>query len=172
MTAGVDEFQELFRSFERSAWRWECQPEYREPEEREPLRKFLAGEPPDDRWRADFLAMLTDITTAGKQFGRVRLLADPPNDYQRFVMDLAERGNIPAGEEVRVMWPNQAANLDLPDHDFWIFDNSTVARMHFDDDGLSGIDIIIGDAVGQYRSWMHTAWQNSHAFDAYRAAVR
>ena len=172
MTAGLDEFQQLFRTFVRSAFRWECQPEYREPDEQEPLRRFLAGEVPDDRWREGFLEMLRDITAAGKSFARVLVLEDPPNDYQRFVMDLAERGNIPAGEQVHVMWREQAVALELPTRDFWIFDDQTVAEMHFGDGGLAGVDIITGDAAAPYRRWAHTAWEHSLPFSAYTAAIR
>lgn len=169
---GVEEFQRLFRTFTRSAWRWECQYVYREPDEREPLRKFLAGEPRDDAWREDFLAMVREATEAGKSFGRVRLMSDPLNDYLAFEMDLAVTGNVPAGEDIRILWPQQLAGLDLPAHDFWIFDDAVVARMAFDDNGLSGIEIITGAEVEQYRRWQRTAWEHSLPFEAYTAALR
>jgi hypothetical protein len=170
--SGLDQFQQLFTTFERSAWRWECQGVYREPDEREPLRKFLAGEPPDDTWREDFLALVSAATAAGKIFARVRQLTEPLTDYLRFEMDLAARGNIPAGEDIRVIWPREVGPADTADHDFWIFDDETVAEMSFDGNGVSAVEIITGVAVEPYRRWKQWAWDHSHPFEVYTAATR
>jgi len=78
------EFEQLFDTFTRSAWRLEIQDTYDEPEEREPLRRFLAGEPDDFAWIADWWAWIRSITQAGKRFERVRVVFDPISDYQRF----------------------------------------------------------------------------------------
>ncbi|WP_043843487.1 DUF6879 family protein [Amycolatopsis taiwanensis] len=166
---GLPEFQRLFREFERSAWRWECQGVYREPDEREPLRRFLAGEPPDDAWREDFLRLVSDSTRSGRSWQRVRQMTVPLTDYLRFEMDLAERGNIPAGEDIRVIWPAEAEQLGLPDQDFWLFDDETVARMHFGADGLERVEVLTGESVEPYRRWRQLAWDHSHPFQEYAA---
>ncbi|WAL67169.1 hypothetical protein ORV05_05095 [Amycolatopsis cynarae] len=169
---GLPEFQRLFRTFERSAWRWECQGVYHEPEEREPLRRFLAGEPPEDSWQSEFLALVRSTTAAGKTWARVRQMTVPLTDYLRFEMDLALRGNIPAGEDIRVIWPEEAATLGLPGHDFWLFDDETVARMYFGTGGLDRVEVVTGSSVEQYRRWQRLAWDHAHPAEEYSSLRR
>jgi hypothetical protein len=49
---GAEEFRRLCEAFERTAFRLETRDRY--ADEREPLRRFLAGEPPDDAWFMDW----------------------------------------------------------------------------------------------------------------------
>ena len=48
--------------------------------------------------------------------------------------------NTEAGEDIRVLSNKAAHELNLPDHDFWLFDDALVAIMHFDDDGMIAAD--------------------------------
>ena len=41
------------------------------------------------------------------------------------------------GEDIRFLPRSRAADLVLPDHEFWIFDDTCVYLMHFDDAGCS-----------------------------------
>lgn len=161
------DFQNLFATFKKSAWRWECQGVYREPDEREPLRRFLAGEPPDDAWMTPFLDLVRDVTAAGKRFERVRMMTRPLTDYLRFEMDLAERCNVPAGEDIRILWPEEAERLGAPSEDFWLFDDHTAAVMSFDDGGVAGVKIVTGDTAEPYRQWKQRAWEYSHPLEDY-----
>ena len=67
------EFERLFDTFTSSAWRLETQGVYDEPEEREPLRRFLADDPDDLVWMADWFVWIREITGTGKRFGWVRV---------------------------------------------------------------------------------------------------
>lgn len=163
------DFQRLFETFQESAWRWECQGVYREPDEREPLRRFLAGEPPDDAWMAPFLDLVRGATAAGKRFERVRMMTRPLTDYLRFEMDIARRCNVPAGEDIRILWPDEAERLGAPPVDFWLFDDHTAAVMSFDDGGVSAVDLVTGDAAEPYRQWKRRAWEYSHPLEDYAA---
>jgi hypothetical protein len=72
-----DEFNQLFKSFEHTAFRLEVRYRYNAPSEAESLRKFLAGEPDERRWKAPWLDMIREITAEGKRFERVRVVGSP-----------------------------------------------------------------------------------------------
>lgn len=156
------DFEALFDTFTRSAWRLETQPAYDEPEEREPLRRWLAGEPDDLAWMADWWAWIRDITRSGKRFGRVRVLYDPPSDYQRFELGALTSPAVQAGEDIRILPVARARELNLPDQDFWLFDDSRVAVLHFGADGVAGAELIEdATAVRPFRHARDRAWDAS-----------
>lgn len=136
-----DEFERLFEDFERSAWRLETQGVYREDEEREPLRRFLAGEPEDFAWMRDWFDWTRRITGEGRDIGRVRVLTEPLTDYLRFELAFTPQA-VEAGEDIRLLPAKGAREAALPEHDFWIFDDRLVAVLHFGDTGVSGVDLI------------------------------
>lgn len=156
-----EDFQRLFREFASTAFRLENQGVYREPDEDEPLRQFLAGETPDDRWLQPWVDNVRTATSQGRRFQRVRVLTEPLTDYLRFEMDLALRQNIPAGEDIRALSGPEAAGLDLPeDTDFWLFDDDRVGLMHFGATGMLGAEMLTDpDTVAQYRTWRDRAWE-------------
>ncbi|MGH3631155.1 MAG: DUF6879 family protein [Sciscionella sp.] len=156
----------LFSTFERSAWRWEHQGTYYEPNEVEPWRKFRDGEPDELEWMADWLAGVRSATDAGRTFGRVRVITDPPTDYLRWEMHLA-RVNIEAGEDIRVLGEHQARELALPEVDFWLFDDTLVAVMHFSDEGFTHATLHDEpEAVQRYRDIRDTALAHARVFTA------
>src|SRR5690348_17887419 len=82
-----DDFNDLFRYFERTAVRLETQAVYTVTEEHESVAEFLAGEPRPVTEFAFYAAWLDKIraaTAAGKRVERVRILDEPPTDYQRW----------------------------------------------------------------------------------------
>lgn len=162
-----DAWGRMFSSFERSAWRLETQGVYREPNETEHLRKFLAGEPDDIRWLTDWFTGIRDIRAAGKTFGRVRVLTDPLTDYLRFELSLTPPA-VAAGEDIRVMSAHLAVELMLPTYDYWLFDDEIVAKMHFGPDGFVGAEMIRDkSAVAQHQYWRSVAWSHATPFADY-----
>ncbi|MCI2424019.1 hypothetical protein MOQ72_42130 [Saccharopolyspora sp. K220] len=168
------QFDELFRTFQHTAFRLETQGVYREPVEEEPLRRFLNGEPPDDSWLAPWTDNVRAATREGRRFRRVRVLTDPLTDYLRFEMDLALRANIPAGEEIRSLALSDAEDLHLPlGTDFWMFDDDRVGVLHFGSRGLLGLEMIDdADAIEQYRSWRDRAWSAALPAEHWAELVR
>lgn len=160
-----EDFGRLFETFRRSAWRWECQPEYREPHEAEAFQQFLAGDTPDMSFTTEWLANVRQATEAGRRFERVRVLTEPLTDYLRFEM-FAAPGNAAAGEDIRVMSTTAAAEHNLPDHDFWLFDDELVAIMHFDNHGMIAAELVAdADAVADHRRWRDIAWSHAAPFE-------
>lgn len=152
------EFEHLFDTFEHTAWRLECQGEYHEPEEEEPLRRFLAGEPDDGAWFADWPAWIRKQRTSGRTVGRVRMLTEPLTDYLRFELSITPAA-VEAGEDIRVLSEVHFRALDVPTTDFWIFDGRTVAELAFGTTGVLGAEIISDPArVAAYRDRQRRTW--------------
>lgn len=162
-------FAELFRRFSRSAWRWEAQGTYRQPDEVEPWQRWRDGiaVATDLDWLRPWLDEVRSATSAGKRFERVRVMTEPPTEYLRWQMEVTP-ANIQAGEEIRILAASEARALNLPDQDFWLFDDERVAVLHFSSDDLEGAEIITDPAtVARYRSWRDVAWQHAVAFEDY-----
>jgi hypothetical protein len=165
------EFEALFDSFAVSAWRLEIQGVYDEPEEREPLRRFLTGEPDDLAWMADWFDWIREITAAGKTLRRTRLLMDPLTDYQRFELGWLTPPAVDAGEDIRVLGEHRARELHLPDRDFWVFDGRLVAVLQFGPAGVAGADLLDSDdTVRPYLEAHDRAWDASIPYREWAAS--
>ncbi|MQA07249.1 MAG: hypothetical protein GEU98_01630 [Pseudonocardiaceae bacterium] len=164
----VDQFDQLYETFERTAWRWETQPAYHEPSEAEPFRRWRAGEPDDLEWLTGWLETLRAAHAAGRQFQRVRVHHDPLTVYQRWGLDVIT-ANVAAGEDIRVLPIGKARELGVPGEDFCLFDDRSVALMFFGNEGMSGAELITEAAeVARYRQWSQSAWQHAIPFYQYR----
>lgn len=153
-----DEFAELLRSgFTRSAWRWECQGTYHEPDEREPLQAWRDGRP-DFRFLEGWLAQIRRQRAEGKTFQRVRLLTDPLTEYLRWMSEFTSL-NVEAGEDIRWIGQRRARELGAPTHDFYLLDDERVAIMQFDSHGVAGIEVTDepGTLAG-HRRWRDIVW--------------
>lgn len=164
-----EDFADLFRRFSRSAWRWEAQGIYRQPDEVEPWQRWREGIPvlADLEWLRPWLAEVQAATTAGKRFERVRMMTAPPTEYLCWQMEVSP-ANIEAGEVIHILSEPQARALGLPQNDFWLFDDERVAVLHFTLNDLKGAEIITDPAmVARYRTWRDLAMQHAIAFEDY-----
>lgn len=157
----------LCETFEHTAFRLETRDRYVDDEaEQEPLRKFQAGEPPDDGWFMDWYGVVDRMTAEGRRMERVRVVSEPYSVYTRFGMDLAHRLNIPSGEDIRYLTRRQARVLDLPDEDFWLLDSARVLIMHFDGDRGLGAELVTDPAeVVKRCRWRDVAWHYAIPLD-------
>ncbi|MDS1268711.1 hypothetical protein RIF23_00210 [Lipingzhangella sp. LS1_29] len=128
------QFEELFRSYRYTAWRLETRSYYGKADEEQPFQEWLAGRDPGLDWFTPWLQMIQEETARGKHMARVRLMNDPPSDYQRWEL-WGTPYNLGVGEDIRYLPRNHPVVSELPDHDFWIFDCRTVAPLHFDEEG-------------------------------------
>lgn len=155
-------FGELFRSFERTAQRLEGRGQYNEPSEAGALQRFLGGQAEDPEYTASRSAWLVDTVAeavkAGKTFQRVRVVAEPPTEYQRFGLRNC-RDNVAAGEDMRYLTRPEADRLDLPDHDFWLFDGERLVLLWFTSGNrlLGGQAVSDPAAVDQHQRWLSAA---------------
>jgi hypothetical protein len=124
------EFGKLFSAFRKTALRLEVRERYDADVEREPQRKFFAGEADDLAWAQEWLSMVHRATAAGKVFRRVRVVSLPLSDYNKYALWFATY-TTGVGEDIRYLERTHAANL--PDFDYWLFDGEKAVRLHFDD---------------------------------------
>jgi hypothetical protein len=155
-----DEFADLLRTFERTAFRLEAQDAYPDDYEQEDLRLFLAGTPrrPDELgWFRPWAEQVRRQTRQGKHIGRVRVQSEPPTGYQRWERWVGA-WNIAAGEDIRYMTRSEAARIGLPlDHDWWLLDGRRLIVMTFA--GNVRTQELITDPliVGEHASWQDIA---------------
>ena len=153
----VPDLRPKFAECARSAWRFECQPTYAIPREDDDLVRWRAGEPEPEGHNEEWHERVRSYVAAGKTVGRVRVLRRPLTEYLRFQLDWAIPGNIEAGENIRILDVTDL-ELDLPSHDFWLFDESLVVDLNFNPDGmLINLDQRENPDLTQYLTWRDTA---------------
>jgi hypothetical protein len=141
-----EEFDALFRDFERDAFHLEVQDAYHTPEESGPFHLFLAGEHDDFAWFRPWLDLVRSATHAGRVIRRTRVVTVPHGDYTRWGLMVAE-WNIAAGEDVRWL-PRQLVDPEgLPADDFWLFDDKLVVFTVFEPNGQFAGGATTGDPV-------------------------
>lgn len=161
-----DDFANLFGRFTTEAFRLEVQPVYLVDYEREAYSDFLRGEPrPGDQyqWFADWLAQISSATSQGRIIRRVRVMDEPPTDYQRFEQWLLPY-NLAAGETIHSITRGAAKAAGIPiTNDWWLFDSKRLAVMRFDPDGTPRGGHIVEDpeTVAQHCVWRDLAVHHS-----------
>jgi hypothetical protein len=168
VSVGAD-FRSFVRGFAHSAFRLEVRDRYNEPAEADQVRRFVAGEEPDDSWLEPWCEMVRARVADGRSIGRVRVISEPHSDYTRYLLRLA-RLNVAAGEDIRYLPRAKADGLDLPGHDFWLIDSTTVGVLRFgNDDILLGLEIITDPAeVVRYNYWRDVARHYATPWQGYR----
>lgn len=130
-------FYELFQSARYSIFRLETLSVYGSSGEKVPLAAFLSDGPyrpseGQDGW----MAMLRSNARSGCVMRRVHVVAEPLTDYLRFELCWSYPFSVAAGEEIRIVSVADAAwPVDVPRHDFWLFDSCRLIDMHYDDHG-------------------------------------
>ncbi|MEV6980603.1 DUF6879 family protein [Sphaerisporangium sp. NPDC051017] len=167
-----DDFNQLFRTFEHTAFRLEVRESYNAPREVESFRRFRAGEPVDLSWAETWFNMIREATAEGRRFARVRVVSVPLSDYSRFGLWAAQRTSD-AGEDIRYLPRDVAEQLGLPNHDYWLFDSRKLARMHFGEkDKFRGGEIITDAAeIVRHNYWRDVAQHHAIRRDEFEAKV-
>lgn len=160
-----DEFLNAVRTFGRTAFRLETRGSYALGYERADFERFAAGSPtlfPED-WRRPWLERVAKLTGEGKSVSRVRVLDEPPTDYQRWLMQ-ADPWHAAAGEDIRYIPRGRAARVGLPlPGDWWLLDDTQVITMQFTDTGETDGKMLITDPalVAKYCAWRSIAIRNA-----------
>lgn len=149
----MDEFNELFETFEHSLFRLEELPEYRTGGEDEPLRLWRAhAEPPASIKNTPWQQDLRKWKAQHKKMQRVRVLKAPLTDYVRMSIEWWYPLNIEAGEETLALDADHH-EAAVPEHDFWLFDDRRVALMHYNADGsFDRPEVLAADIAPKYVS--------------------
>jgi hypothetical protein len=165
-----EDFAGLFDWFRESAFRLETLDHYALPYEKEAVGRFLAGEARDTTYIAGWLQRVAAALAAGRRMQRVHVVTEPLSDYLRFEIT-GYRLNVEAGEDVRILPRRATGGLELPDHDFWLFDSRQVARMHYNGVGaFLGAELVDDAGAGaRYCAWRDVALSAAIPYDRYVA---
>lgn len=161
-----EDFGRLFETFERTAFRLETLAAYDVESEREEFADFLAGKPlPPESADNPWVRSMTDL---GKQVDRVHVLTSPLSDYLRYELAWYP-GNIAAGESNGIIDAAQQQVSGLPDHDFWLYDDARVYRMHYTEAGqFVGAEPLPDSRLDEYRRYRDIALTHAVPFSEYR----
>ena len=167
------DFDRLFRSFERTARRLESRDRYDVQGEREYLVRWRKGaqvDPEHERSRQPWLATVRANVRAGRSYQRVRVVSQPLSEYVRFALR-GTRQTVDAGEDIRYLTRDRANGLELPDHDFWLFDESKLVLLNFtsDDRPVGGLLVTDANVVAQHLAWLDVAAQSSTPYAEFLA---
>lgn len=161
-------FADLLAGFRRSWFKFEAQKSYAITAERVPLQRFLDDgtllPPSEFGWWQDWLSLIAGHVTQGKAIERVRVLADPPTDYQRWLLAV-DHWHAQAGERISYMTHRTAVRIGLPlaGHDWHLFDDTTVAVTWFTPSGEVDRRELVTDpmAVQRCRTMRRIALRNA-----------
>ncbi|MFD9030107.1 DUF6879 family protein [Streptomyces sp. NPDC059567] len=151
----------LFESFESDAFHLELRDDYSVPDEDGPYASWLRGEQVDNSYMEPWLAMVRQVTGAGKTVRRVRVVTEPHSPYIQWEYATTPV-NVEAGEQIR--WISRAAlpshTLPVGGNDWWLFDDKILAVGHFDKDGrVLGSELISDPStVAQCASIRDVLW--------------
>jgi hypothetical protein len=167
---GGEQWRSFFDSFESEAFRLETLPAYAVPEEDEEYARFQAlgtlEIPDEDPW----LVRVRRFRTTGRWVGRVHVVTRPLSDYLRYEFAVYAH-TVRAGEDVRILDLTDRENPGLPEHDFWMFDDSRVVAMRYHPDGTQvARELLEAPDLEQYRYWKRLALDSSVPFLEYRQA--
>ena len=169
------EFDHLLSTFKRYAFRLETLDSYALDYEREDYERFLAGyprQPAEADWWQPWLNQIAKLTREGKTVSRVRVLAEPPTDYQRWMI-WAAPWHIEAGEQIAYMNASRAVNIGLPlDADWWLLDDERVIIMTFTDAGEIDRKTLLTNpvTVAPFIAWRDLAVRNATTAERFAAA--
>lgn len=161
----LEEFRALFRQH-RDAIHMETQETYSVSQEDEPFRKFMAGEPDDDEWRASYFRAIRQAVAAGTTVRRVRVVREPLNDYARFLLYITP-GNVEAGEDVRYLAREAVADIALPPDDCWLFDQEVLVLTSFDGRATGFTVVDDPEQVKWYREVCSVVWERAEPYASY-----
>jgi hypothetical protein len=153
-----EDWQRFFDSFTRSAWRLELLPVYVMPQEADNISRWRAGERLPADHRSPWMERVAGYRESGRSIGRVHVVRRPLSEYVRFEFDWYYRHHVRAGEDIRILDVTEGHDPGLPDHDFWLFDETTVVEMLYRPDGTQiGRELIEHADLEAYVKWRDVA---------------
>jgi hypothetical protein len=170
-----DESTEMFRTFRESAFHLETREFYAMTYERDAFQRFLDGHPlPPSAlpWWQAWLDEMQELALQGKRIERVRVLSEPPSDYQRWEL-WGTSWHVAVGEEIRYMPRRRAQQIGLPlDYDWWLFDDEQLIITRFSDAGEIAQKSLITDPgiIARHRAWRDLAVRNATTAEQFAAA--
>jgi hypothetical protein len=164
------ELGELLDQAQRELFRLEVLDAYDVSTDGGDFARYMAGAPgPDPARKAPWLARLREDAARGLHNSRVHVVRSPLGPYLRYECEWGYAPNVEAGEDIRILdLAETEAPGGLVDHDFWLMDDRTAVRMHYDEGGrFLGASIIPRRQLGRYQRAAREAWRAAVPFSTY-----
>lgn len=131
------ELDPYFDMATRDIFRFEGHAMYTVDVEQPRFRAYLAGEAYDPAAEPRvWYDYIRDRVDEGVTWRKVRVFHAPLGDYERWECEWSYTATERHGQRTFILDTAGGAVLpELPDYDWWMFDNSTVLRMHYDSAG-------------------------------------
>jgi hypothetical protein len=156
---------ELFDSFEREAFRLETLDDYSKSGSVEAYKAFLAGESKLEGYNSDWVAEVRGYVNEGKRIYRVHILSRPLTPYLRFELGWGYRANMLGGEEFFILDTTEQPNPLEGVGDFWLFDESAVGVMRYDEAGkFLGSEVLPDGRAAEFTAHRDKALGNAQPF--------
>jgi hypothetical protein len=156
--------------YNRTLFRLETLPHYLVDSDGEDFRRYAAGLPgPTMSRKQPWLDTLRTERDRGLYQHRVHVWHSPLGDYLRYECEWGYAYNAQAGEDIRILdTAEQAKPAAIINEDFWLIDDTHVAKMHYDPDGrFLGSTIAKPGEIQRYRDARDAAWQAAVPFVDY-----
>ncbi|MGH3924051.1 MAG: DUF6879 family protein [Pseudonocardiaceae bacterium] len=165
----LEQLTALIQTTRHDLFRIETLPSYDTAITTSDFRRWLVGErEPDWGARRSWLDLLRRWADEGRPRRRVRVIHDPPSDYERYACDWGYRHNVAAGEIVRMLdLAEQSPPGELLDvfDDWTLIDGHEVVKMHYDDNGQFRCAEQLDSAhIDRYRSAADAVWKETEPF--------
>lgn len=168
MEVSSEEFGTMLEDFKRSAFRMETHQVYTMPREQPNLARFMAGEPKPEDHNNHWHELIRNNLAAGKTMQRLKMVRRPFTDYTRYLMSWGVVGNVGAGEDYRILDITDRT-IDIPEQDYWMFDEETVLLLNFNPDGtLRNRELADPADLDKYLHWRDVALPEAVPFLEYQ----
>ena len=132
----MQQFNLLFSTFEKSAFRLQNFPSYSSVEGLKEYERFAAGELFPMRNDLAMENTIKEAVKSGKKMSRVQILPEILTPYLKFEIEWRYPFSVDAGEEVKFLLPRKCENLELlSNKDFWLLDDKVLVWMNYNADG-------------------------------------
>lgn len=159
-----DDWRTFFDSYQREVFRLETLPSYGVGSEQTEYETFLATGKLDISDEDSWLVRVRHFRQTVRRIGRVHVVSRPLTDYLRYEFAVYHR-TVGVGEDVRILDLTNQPNPGLPAQDFWLFDDTAVVRMDYDQDGTQlGREFLEDVDPAPYVAWKRLALKYSEPF--------
>lgn len=135
---GVERLVAAFHTFRHSVFRLETRQVYAEPVEEPNIAAFNRGDPgpPPDPVEDEWAGMLRAHRDAGRLQQRVHVVTEPITGYLAYELCWEYGPHTAAGEDIRIIPVTTSWPVDVPRHDFTLFDSKWLFELDYAHGGV------------------------------------
>lgn len=154
----------------REAFRLEALDTYTVDSDTDNVRRYLAGQDgPSWAHGDDWMRYLEEERASGIRRYRVHIVTSPLSPYLLYECEWGYAYTTQAGEEVYILDTAETARPpDVPDDEFWLYDDRYVVRMDYDSEGrFIAAEALPESEAPQYRGYRDRALSAAVPFAEY-----